>query len=190
MSRCSVTQNRATAWLHTLLWSPTTLAQTAQKRLQNAEVPLKSNSIFPVTFEFSACLVYLQKLFGNGDPPENSFVPKCDVGKGLRIRKRRRFGKKAFQETLSRFNVTTRKTSATVWTRRPEEKWLEPEVLWATPSQWTAWRSTSPLTLQCSLRLRSRIQRNRKWQNRLADRIVQKIETLGTPAIRTELRSE
>ncbi|PIC28099.1 hypothetical protein B9Z55_020127 [Caenorhabditis nigoni] len=28
------------------------------------------------------CLVYLQKLFANGDPPENSFVPKCDVGDG------------------------------------------------------------------------------------------------------------
>uniref|UniRef100_A0A8R1HK26 Thyroglobulin type-1 domain-containing protein n=1 Tax=Caenorhabditis japonica TaxID=281687 RepID=A0A8R1HK26_CAEJA len=28
------------------------------------------------------CLVYLQKLFANGDPPENSFVPKCDVSKG------------------------------------------------------------------------------------------------------------
>lgn len=28
------------------------------------------------------CLVYLQKLFADGDPPENSFVPKCDVGKG------------------------------------------------------------------------------------------------------------
>ncbi|ULT90682.1 hypothetical protein L5515_008619 [Caenorhabditis briggsae] len=29
-----------------------------------------------------ACIGYLQKLFANGDTPDNSFIPKCDVAKG------------------------------------------------------------------------------------------------------------
>ncbi|KAF1750626.1 hypothetical protein GCK72_017177 [Caenorhabditis remanei] len=28
------------------------------------------------------CITYLQKLFANGNPPKNSFVPECDVDKG------------------------------------------------------------------------------------------------------------
>ncbi|CAB3398467.1 unnamed protein product [Caenorhabditis bovis] len=35
-----------------------------------------------ITPKCGACLVYLQKLFKNGDPPAKSFIPKCDVAHG------------------------------------------------------------------------------------------------------------